>query len=107
MLEHWRRRFEDVKFLYMAMKEFGDMKEAGRGNFLRKIELSHDSNHTEITPRMLAEYDKWVHDEIYPPPAPHKVTELAGDGHEKVLTRVCSGHKVPMKSPKGSGGKRI
>ena len=45
-----------------------------------------------------------MHNHVYPPLNSETVIALAGDGHEKVLTRICHGDAVPMKSPEALGG---
>ena len=79
------------------------MKDAGCDDFLQTIEVD-DRCPVEITPRMLAAYDVWLHKDVCPPANVMSVTALAGDGHEKVLTKVCAGDKVPKKSPPAIGG---
>ena len=99
----FRERYQSARFLFLAMQEFGDMKDAGCDDFLQNIKVS-DRHHVEITPRMLAAYDAWLHADVFPPANVMSVTALAGDGHEKVLTKVCAGDKVPKKSPPAIGG---
>jgi len=105
-IDHWRLRCEDARFLRLAMLEFSDLDKAGGEKFLQQIALSHDSNCQEISDSALAAYDKWLHMKVFPPPKPQTVTTLAGDGHEKVLTKICAGDRAPMKSPKAPGGGR-
>ena len=103
--QKWRLRYQDVRVLYVAMKEFGDMREAGFRDYLHSIELSHMSDCKEVTQKMLAEYDAWLHKDVFPPAKPDSVTAMAGDGHEKVLTKVCAGDKMPKKPPQTHHGK--
>ena len=76
--EKWRLRYQDVRVLYVAIKEFGDMREAGFGDYLRSIELSYQSNCKEVSQMMLAEYDAWLHKDVFPPAKPDSVTAMAG-----------------------------
>ena len=89
------------------MKEFGDMKDACFGDYLHSVEPSHQSDCKEVTQKMLAEYDAWLHKDVFPPAKPELVTAMAGDGHEKVLTKVCAGagDKMPKKPPQTHHGK--
>ena len=99
----FRKRYQGARFLFLAMQEFGDMKDAGCDDFLQTIEVS-DRHPVEITPRMLAACDAWLHADVFPPANVMSVTAFAGDGHEKILTKVCAGDKVPKKSPPAIGG---
>ena len=107
LLAHWRDRYSDARFLFLAMKEFGEMERNGNGQFLKKIELSHDQSCKEITKPMLDKYSDWLHAKVYPPASPASVKHIAGDGHEKILTKICAGDKVPMKQRKGKNGRKL
>lgn len=107
MLKTWRRSYEDARFLYLAMVEFSDMKAKGGPDHMSNIQVS-DHGHEgvrEVTEKMIADYDKWLHHCAFPIDNPTSVKELAGDGHEKILKRICNGDAKPMKTRKAPGGR--
>jgi hypothetical protein len=55
---------------------------------------------------MLAAYDTWLHTKVFPTSKYRRVKELVGDGHEKILTKICAGDAIPKKSRKASRGKK-
>ncbi len=81
------------------------MKAAGDEDILFDIQLGHRLAN-EITASALQKYDNWLHEKVFPPTQPALVKELAGDGHEKVVSKLCQGERPPMIGPHGRDGCR-
>ena len=96
----YRQAYQDVRFMYLAAKEFGQIPVHGP-DIVSKLELGKT-----VTEKHVELYSDFLHKDIYPPDDPSKVKEMVMDGHEKVLQRICKGDPLPMKrsgAPRKSG----
>lgn len=107
---HWHVNYEDARFLFTAMSELEDMRNSGGKDFTRNIQLTNNGGGRgygmEMTDTMLSAYSAYLHDNIFPTPMHSRVRELVGDGHEKILTKICAGDTIPRKGPISVRGKR-
>lgn len=85
---NFRGLYQDARFLMLSMQEF---KHLG-GQHLLSIKIGD-----ELSPDALQEYDIYMHERVFPPANVASVKELAGDGNEKVLIKICGGKPLPMK----------
>ena len=89
--DHFQRYYGNARFLLLTMQEFEPL---GPGS-LFDIVIGD-----ELTEASVVAYDEYMHSTVYPPRDADQVKELCGDGHEKVIVKVCAGSPVPMKRKK-------
>ena len=65
------------------------------GGWLTSITIGDETTRDNVQA-----YDDFVHKFIFPPQDANAVKELCGDGHEKVIVKVCGGDPLPMKRKK-------
>ena len=88
VVAHFHERHNTALFLYLAMQELAPLK--------RHLNIIIDD---EVSPGALAAYDAHLHHNVFPPADCSQVRELSGDGHEKVITKVCCPPKKRAGAP--------
>jgi hypothetical protein len=89
VLVDFHKQYNNGIFYYMALKEFEAIDKH------RQIVIGD-----EISAVALAKYHEHLHKNVYPPPDPKLVTEIVGDGHEKVLVK-CGVDNKPSNKRSG------
>ena len=64
-------------------------------NYGRFKHLAAVDIHNPVNDLLLNLHNTWVHEDDFGPRKVSTVTELVGDGHEKVLSRMCAEEPVP------------
>ena len=100
-LAHGHLRPKGAPFVRLATQELENMNSSGYAEFTDCIKLARDNNYVALKPTMLNAYEHWLRARLFPPRAPGAVTVLAGNGHEKVLTKVCAGDHIPHELVRG------
>ena len=78
--------------LMLVVTSVERMKSMNHGKFkhLNAVDI-----HNPVNDQFLNSYDDWVHENEFGPRKVSMVTELVGDGHEKVLSRMCAEEPLP------------
>ena len=71
-IPYLEEQYHDARFLRLVMMEFPNAR----------IEIGN-----EISDTLIEKYDKMMHTEIFPPINPLDITELSGDGNEKIMIK--------------------
>ena len=81
-------RYNDAYMLFLVMQAMEAMA-AGSDDHEGPLPPAVDLQDT-VKAAFVHQYDAWVHTHAFGPASPQKVLELVGDGHEKVLSRLCA-----------------
>ena len=88
-VKQWNLRYGDARFLYLMMKEIGDMDLFQGTDYIDGICVGTRHRGDELSTSVMDAYNEWLHKVEFPPPNKRSVDALVGDGHAKVLIR-CS-----------------
>ena len=79
--------------------------------FLRLVMMELPEEHIEIekelNQNLVNKYDEIVHVKVFPPKIPLSVTEISGDGNEKVMIKLCKESAPAKRSGQSSKTKKL
>jgi hypothetical protein len=93
----WAKTFRDAQFLRMVMQELFEVQKS----LVYEIIIGD-----ELSAKALRAYDDYMHRVGFLPANPDDVKELCGDGHEKVLVKLCCDDEKPKKRSGPPSSKR-
>jgi hypothetical protein len=103
----FNRRYDTGRRLYVVMHEMEDMARKSGKQIDRDRCFDIDVDDA-ISPSIVDVYDRWLHQQVFPPLRKAKVSELVVDGHAKVLVKSCGGKDPPRRvgRPRADGAKK-
>jgi len=91
----FHKQHNHALFYFMTVKEFEKV------NMNKEIIIED-----EVSEPALTKYSNYLHTHEYPPAQRNLVTELVGDGHQKVLTKMCAATSKKSKRSKKNRKKK-